>query len=61
MRNLATVIVAVFMSWMSNAQAQPLTIDPESIVPLPNTFDMEMPASASDCPVSRRVDRNLAR
>lgn len=44
MRNLATVIVVVFMSWISNAQAQPLTVDPESILPLPNKFDMETPA-----------------
>jgi dienelactone hydrolase len=43
MRKLLMVIVAVVMSWMPNAQAQPLTVDPESIVPLPGTFDMEMP------------------
>jgi dienelactone hydrolase len=29
---------------MHTAQAQPLTVDPESIVPLPKTFDMEAPA-----------------
>jgi dienelactone hydrolase len=45
MRNLLTVIVVVFMSWMHNAHAQPLTVDPESIVPLPNKFDMETPAT----------------
>jgi dienelactone hydrolase len=44
MRNLLIVISAVFMSWMLNAQAQPLTVDPESIVPLPEKFDMETPA-----------------
>jgi hypothetical protein len=44
MRNLLMVIVAVFMSWMHNAEAQPLTVDPESIVPLPGKFDMETPA-----------------
>jgi hypothetical protein len=44
MRNLPMVILAVFMSWMRNAQAQPLTVDPESIVPLPDKFDMETPA-----------------
>jgi dienelactone hydrolase len=43
MRKLLMVIVAVVMSWMPNAQAQPLTVDPESIVPLPGAFDMEMP------------------
>ena len=44
MRNLLTVIAVVCMSWMHTAQAQPLTVDPESIVPLPDTFDIEMPA-----------------
>ena len=44
MRNLLMVILAVFMSWMHNAHAQPLTVDPESIVPLPDKFDMETPA-----------------
>jgi dienelactone hydrolase len=44
MRNLLMVIAVVFMSWMHVAQAQPLTVDPESIVPLANTFDMEPPA-----------------
>src|SRR3954471_3783889 len=34
--------VAVFvMGWLSNAQAQSLTIDPETIVPLPDSFEME--------------------
>jgi dienelactone hydrolase len=44
MRNLLTVIAVVSMSWMHIAQAQPLTVDPESVVPLPDTFDIEMPA-----------------
>ena len=44
MRNLLTVIAVILMSWMSDAQAQSLTVDPESIVPLPDKFDMEMPA-----------------
>ncbi|WP_315837542.1 hypothetical protein [Bradyrhizobium prioriisuperbiae] len=45
MRNLLpTLIMVVLMSWISNAQAQPLTVDPESVVPLPDTFDMETPA-----------------
>ena len=34
----------VFLLLMHNAQAQPLTVDPESIVPLPDKFDMEAPA-----------------
>ena len=44
MRNLLTVIAVILMSWMSAAQAQLLTVDPESIVPLPDKFDIEMPA-----------------
>jgi hypothetical protein len=44
MRNLLTIFAAVFMSWMHNAQAQPLTVDPETIVPLPDKFDIETPA-----------------
>jgi dienelactone hydrolase len=43
MRNFLMVIVAVLMSWMHSAQAQPLTVDPETIVPLPGKFDMETP------------------
>ena len=53
MRNLLMVIVAVFMSWMHNAQAQPLTVDPESIVPLPDKFDMEMPAPDVPAEIAR--------
>jgi hypothetical protein len=34
----------VFLMLMHSAQAQPLTVDPESIVPLPDKFDMETPA-----------------
>jgi hypothetical protein len=45
MRNLLTVIAVVLTGWMSNAQAQSLTVDPESIVPLPDKFEMEPPAS----------------
>jgi hypothetical protein len=43
MHNLLMVIVVVSMSWMHNAKAQSTTVDPESIVPLPDEFDMEMP------------------
>jgi dienelactone hydrolase len=43
MRNLLMVIAVVLMSWTHSAQAQPLTVDPESIVPLPDKFDMETP------------------
>jgi hypothetical protein len=41
MHNVLMVIVGVSMSWMHNAQST--TVDPESIVPLPDKFDMEMP------------------
>jgi hypothetical protein len=44
-RNLLTIIAVVFMSSMHIAQAQPVTVDPESIVPLPDKFDIEMPAA----------------
>jgi dienelactone hydrolase len=43
MRKLLTIIAVAVMSGMHNAQAQ-LTVDPESIVPLPGKFDMETPA-----------------
>jgi dienelactone hydrolase len=44
MRRLLVVLSTLFVIFMQYAQAQPLTVDPESIVPLPNKFDMEMPA-----------------
>lgn len=34
----------MFLMLMQNAVAQPLTVDPESIVPLPDKFDMATPA-----------------
>lgn len=53
MRSLLTVIVAVFMSGIHIARAQPLTVDPESIVPLPDKIDMETPASAVPPEIAR--------
>lgn len=44
MGNLLTMVAALCMSWTHHAQALPLTVDPESIVPLPETFDIETPA-----------------
>jgi hypothetical protein len=44
MRNFLTIIAVVFMSSTHVAQAQPVTVDPESIVPLPDKFDIELPA-----------------
>jgi dienelactone hydrolase len=42
-RLLAILSVMVLMS-MPHALAQPLTVDPESIVPLPDSFEMEPPS-----------------
>jgi len=44
MRNWLMLTAVLLMSWLSDAQAQPLTVDPESIVPLPDKFDIETPA-----------------
>ena len=44
MRSLLTMIVVALMTSMRIAQAQPVTVDPESIVLLPDKFDIEMPA-----------------
>jgi dienelactone hydrolase len=44
MRNFLMVAVVILTGWTFSTQAQPLTVDPESIVPLPDKFDMEMPA-----------------
>lgn len=46
-KNMLRVLVVfstLLLISMHDAQAQPLTVDPESIVPLPSTFDMEKPA-----------------
>jgi dienelactone hydrolase len=43
MRRSLAILSMVFLMVMRDAQAQPLTIDPESIVPLPAKFDMEPP------------------
>jgi dienelactone hydrolase len=44
MRRRLIVFSTVFFMLMHSAQAQPLTVDPESIVPLPDKFEMAMPA-----------------
>jgi dienelactone hydrolase len=44
MHRTLAVLAMVFLILMHKAQAQPLTVDPESIVPLPDKFDMETPA-----------------
>ncbi|TYL77223.1 alpha/beta hydrolase family protein [Bradyrhizobium cytisi] len=43
-RWIAAAMVSLVLM-MQSAQAQPLTVDPETIVPLPPRFDMEPPAS----------------
>lgn len=43
MPRLVIVVSMLVSILMLNAEAQPITVDPESIVPLPDTFDMEMP------------------
>lgn len=45
MRTLLTILVVLFTSWMHNARAQPLAVDPESVVPLPDKLDMVAPAT----------------
>ena len=44
MRGLLAILSTVLSMLMHSAHAQPLTIDPESIVPLPAKFDLEAPA-----------------
>jgi dienelactone hydrolase len=43
MRILLAIFTVVLLMLPPGAQAQPLTVDPESIVPLPDKFDMETP------------------
>jgi hypothetical protein len=53
MRKLLTIVGVVFVSWLSSAQAQSLTVDPETIVPLPDKFDMEVPAPGGPPEIAR--------
>lgn len=53
MHNVLMVIVGVSMSWMHNAQST--TVDPESIVPLPDKFDMEMPEPDVSPDIARKA------
>jgi dienelactone hydrolase len=45
MRRPLAVLSMVFLMVLHSVRAQPLTVDPESVVPLPGKFDMETPAS----------------
>jgi hypothetical protein len=54
MRRLLVILSLVFLMPMLSAQAQPaLTVDPESIVPLPDKFDLETPAPAVPLEIAR--------
>ena len=44
MRKPLFVLSTVLLILMHSTQAQPITVDPESLVPLPDKFDMETPA-----------------
>jgi len=44
MLRLLVVFSTLFLILTHDARPQPLTVDPESIVPLPDKFDMEIPA-----------------
>jgi dienelactone hydrolase len=45
MRRIRTIFSMIFVMVVCGAGAEPLTVDPETIVPLPDTFDMEAPGS----------------
>ena len=64
MRALSALVSMLFLLLTHVVQAQQLTVDPETVVPLPDKFDMETPAPEVPPEVARfqrRVDRNLAR
>src|SRR5271156_5915271 len=44
MHRIRTIFSMIFVMVMCGAGAEPLTVDPETIVPLPDTFDMQTPA-----------------
>ena len=45
MRGLLVILAMALLMLTANTLAQPLTVDPESIVPLPDKFDMEAPSA----------------
>src|ERR1700733_2679783 len=45
MRRIRPIFSMIFVMVVCGAGAEPLTVDPETIVPLPDTFDMEAPGS----------------
>jgi dienelactone hydrolase len=53
MLRLLAAVSTLFLILMHNAHAQQLTVDPESIVPLPDKFDMEIPAPDVPAEITR--------
>ena len=53
MRGPFVLLSTLLLLAMPTAQAQPLTIDPETIVPLPAKFDMETPTSDVPAEIAR--------
>jgi dienelactone hydrolase len=48
-----TIIQAVLVMLMTGVQAQPLTVDPESVVPLPQKLEMQTPAADVPLEIAR--------
>lgn len=44
MRVLSALLIVLVVMTMQHSRAQPLTVDPETIVPLPSAFEIEAPA-----------------
>src|SRR5881394_3147712 len=44
MRNELIAIALLLLTRLPTTHAQPLTLDPESLVPLPPTFDLQQPS-----------------
>jgi hypothetical protein len=63
MRVPLAILSMVVLMLMPSGQAGPLTVDPETIVPLPDNFDMESPGPSVPPEIARfqGVDRNVAR
>jgi dienelactone hydrolase len=53
MRVPLSILSTVVVMLMQNAQAQPATVDPESIVPLPDKFDLELPGREAPAEIAR--------
>lgn len=53
MRVMLAILSMAFLMMTHNAHAQPLTVDPESIVPLPDKFAMKPPAPDAPPEIAR--------